>query len=109
MTCDQAFSAKTRDEWEAWFREKNIIYGRIQTSTEATIDPQALANDFFTEVDYGTAKMKLVNTPVNFHQNPAFIKGPAPELSQHTEEVLLELGYDWDAIDRLKDDGVILK
>jgi crotonobetainyl-CoA:carnitine CoA-transferase CaiB-like acyl-CoA transferase len=74
-----------------------------------TTDPQALANDFFTEVAYGNqARMKLVNTPVNFHQNPAFIKGPAPELGQHTEEVLLELGYDWEDISKLKEDGVIL-
>jgi crotonobetainyl-CoA:carnitine CoA-transferase CaiB-like acyl-CoA transferase len=106
---DKAFATKNLAEWEVWFREKNLIYGRVQTPTEVTTDPQALANNFFTEVDYGNgAKMKLVNTPVNFHQNPASIKGPAPELGQHTEEILLELGYDWDDISRLKEDGVIL-
>jgi crotonobetainyl-CoA:carnitine CoA-transferase CaiB-like acyl-CoA transferase len=106
---DAAFVTKNLAEWETWFREKNIIYGRVQTPTEVTMDPQALANDFFTELDYGNgAKMKLVNTPVNFHQNPALIKGPAPELGQHTEELLLELGYDWDDISKLKEDRVIL-
>ena len=33
--------------------------------------------------------------------------GPAPELGQHTEEVLLELGYDWDQIIALKEAGAI--
>jgi formyl-CoA transferase len=33
--------------------------------------------------------------------------GPPPELAQHTEEVLLELGYDWDAITELKDAGAV--
>ena len=47
---DQAFATKNLNEWEPWFREKNIIYGRVQTPTEVTTDPQALANDFFTEV-----------------------------------------------------------
>ena len=106
---DKAFATKNLHEWEAWFQEKNIIFGRIQTLDEVITDPQAIANNFFTDVDYGnSATLKLVNTPVNFHQNPTFIKGPAPELGQHTEEVLLELGYDWDIIGKLKEDGVIL-
>jgi crotonobetainyl-CoA:carnitine CoA-transferase CaiB-like acyl-CoA transferase len=106
---DKTFATRNLDEWEPRFREKKIIYGRVQTPTEVIRDPQALANGFFTEVDYGNlAKMSLVNPPVNFHQNPASIKGPAPELGQHTEEILLELGYNWDAIGKLKEDGAIL-
>jgi crotonobetainyl-CoA:carnitine CoA-transferase CaiB-like acyl-CoA transferase len=31
----------------------------------------------------------------------------APEIGEHTEEVLLELGYEWGDIARLKDEGVI--
>ena len=34
-------------------------------------------------------------------------RGPPPELGQHTEEVLLELGYDWDKIIALKESGAI--
>ena len=105
---DKAFATRNRDEWEAWFREKKIIYGRIQTPSEVVNDPQARENGFFSEVNYGNqAIMEIVNTPVNFHQNPASVKGPAPEIGQHTEEVLLNLGYDWDQISSLKEDGVI--
>ncbi len=53
------------------------------------------------------AQNPLANTPLNFHQNPGSIKGPAPELGQHTEEVLIDLGYHWDDITRFKDEGVI--
>jgi crotonobetainyl-CoA:carnitine CoA-transferase CaiB-like acyl-CoA transferase len=106
---DKTFATKNRDEWESWFGEVNIIYGRIQTPTEVTTDPQAWANDFFSDINYGSdSRMKMVNTPINFHQNPASIKGPAPELGQHTEEVLLELGYDWSEISKLKQARVIL-
>ena len=35
------------------------------------------------------------------------MRGPAPELGQHTEEVLLSPGYDWDEIERLHDERVI--
>jgi crotonobetainyl-CoA:carnitine CoA-transferase CaiB-like acyl-CoA transferase len=106
---DKTFATRNLDEWEPRFRENNIIYGRVQTPAEVIRDPQALANGFFTELDYGNqAKMTLVNFPVNFHQNPASIKGPAPELGQHTEEILLELGYSWGGIGKLKEDGAIL-
>ena len=34
------------------------------------------------------------------------MQGAAPELGQHTEEVLLSLGYDWKEIERLHDERV---
>jgi crotonobetainyl-CoA:carnitine CoA-transferase CaiB-like acyl-CoA transferase len=36
------------------------------------------------------------------------VKAPAPELGQHTEEILLELGYSWENIGKLKEQKVIL-
>ncbi len=72
-------------------------------------DPQALANDFFVEIDHPVAgRLKLVNTPVKFRQNPASPGSPAPQVGQHTEEILLDLGYSWDDITRLKEQKVIL-
>jgi crotonobetainyl-CoA:carnitine CoA-transferase CaiB-like acyl-CoA transferase len=38
---------------------------------------------------------------------PALPGGPAPEAGQHTETVLLELGYTWEEIAALKERGVI--
>ena len=106
---DETFATKTMAEWEKSLRENNCICGRVQTPAETVNDPQALANDFFVEIEHPIAgKLKLVNTPVKFRQNPASVQGPAPELAQHTEEVLLEIGYSWEDIARLKDEGTIL-
>jgi formyl-CoA transferase len=44
---------------------------------------------------------------VQLSETPGRVQGPAPELGQHTEEVLLELGYDWDKIIALKEAGAI--
>jgi len=49
----------------------------------------------------------MVNTPPDFYGTPNAPRGMAPELGQHTEEVLLELGYDWDRIIALKEAGAI--
>jgi crotonobetainyl-CoA:carnitine CoA-transferase CaiB-like acyl-CoA transferase len=45
--------------------------------------------------------------PIKLSRTPATIRMPAPEFSQHTEEVLLELGYKWDDIQKFKQEGVI--
>jgi len=38
---------------------------------------------------------------------PPRIRGGGPELGMHTEELLLEAGYDWEAIGKLRDVGAI--
>ena len=40
-------------------------------------------------------------------ETPGGVQGPAPELGQHTEQVLLDLGYEWAAIEALRDGGTI--
>ncbi len=49
----------------------------------------------------------MVNSPVDFYGTPGAVQGVPPELGQHTEEVLLEMGYDWDGIIALKEAGAI--
>ena len=96
-------------EWEKLFKDNNCIYGRVQSPVEVTTDPQALAAGFFADVDYsGQGKIKILTSPVLFDGKVAPITTPAPELGQHTEEILLDLGYTWDDISRLKDSKVIL-
>lgn len=109
LILDQVLASRTADEWEKSFREYDCIYGRVATPDEVTSDPQALANDFFPEVQHPAAgKMKVVATPVKFCQNPASVRSPAPETGQHTEEMLLDLGYSWEDIAQLKEQEVIL-
>ena len=47
--------------------------------------------------------IKIVGTPVGMSKARIEPRGPAPELGQHTEEILLELGYDWEQISAIND------
>ncbi len=105
---DKILATKTRKTWERIFRKNNCIYGRVASPVEVVNDPQAIANNFFADLHYPEREMKVVATPVKFCQNPASVRAPAPEIGQHTEEVLLGLGYSWGDISQLKDAGVIL-
>jgi crotonobetainyl-CoA:carnitine CoA-transferase CaiB-like acyl-CoA transferase len=49
----------------------------------------------------------MVASPADFGGTPWAPRSLPPEHGQHTEEVLLELGYDWDDIIRFKDQGAI--
>ena len=52
-------------------------------------------------------RLEAVANPVMLSETPATIRMPAPEVGQHTEEVLLEYGYTWEDIAQFKDKGII--
>ena len=80
-----------------------------QTVSEITDDPQAVQNDFFDKLDHPNAgEIRLVASPVKFGETSAEAKLPSPQVGQHTEEILLETGYTWEDITRLKDEGAII-
>jgi crotonobetainyl-CoA:carnitine CoA-transferase CaiB-like acyl-CoA transferase len=106
---DEVLATRTLAEWEILFRQYNIIYDRVASPTEVVTDLQAQANDFFVDLQHpNSPETKVVMTPARFIQNPAVVKGPAPEIGQHTEEILLGLDYAWEDIAKLKEQNIIL-
>ncbi|MEK7214819.1 MAG: CoA transferase, partial [Chloroflexota bacterium] len=80
----------------------------LQDWLEVVKDPQVRANGYITEVEHPVyGRMETLNTPLKFSRSEVGPKGPAPEAGQHTEEVLLAAGYDWEEIGRLREAGAV--
>ena len=75
----------------------------------AADDPQVQANDYIVTLDHPQCgPTKMVGIPVQLSETPGSVRSPAPELGQHTEEILMDLlGWDWDRISALREKGVI--
>ena len=105
---DDLFAQRTLEEWARPLDEQGCIWAPAQTAEEVIKDPQSRARGAFAKISHPAAgDIELVDTPVKFSRTPAGVQGPAPELGQHTEEVLLEAGYTWDDIVKLREEGVI--
>jgi crotonobetainyl-CoA:carnitine CoA-transferase CaiB-like acyl-CoA transferase len=104
---DGIFATKTRDQWAAIFDRYDLIWAPVATLLEASRDPQAIALDMYEKVPHRSGQeIPIVKSPVEFGATPATIRHSAPELGEHTEEVLLEHGYGWDDIAKLREKGV---
>jgi crotonobetainyl-CoA:carnitine CoA-transferase CaiB-like acyl-CoA transferase len=90
---DEAFATKTLDDWaEVFATEPDFFWSPVQTIDELIQDPQFHAAGGLVEVvdpDGGTTTM--INTPVDFAVHASRPRTLAPELGQHTDEILAEL------------------
>jgi len=107
---DEIFASKPRAEWLKILRESegDFIYTLVNSVNDLPDDPQVQANDYvidFEHPQHGTIQM--LGMPVGLSETPGRVRSPAPEFGQHSEEILLDLGYDWDAIADLRKREVI--
>jgi len=105
----EAIATKTREEWKDLFNEYDLIWEPETTIPEVLADPQVSENEYVVEFPHPVhGPIKLLSTPLKFSKTPIRPRLPAPELGEHTEEILLETGYSWDDISKLKEAGAII-
>jgi crotonobetainyl-CoA:carnitine CoA-transferase CaiB-like acyl-CoA transferase len=105
---DEVFASKSFIEWKAALATLEGVWAPGQMPSELVDDPQVGANGYIATVDRADGNSYgLVVNPVQMNETADQLT-PAPEHGQHTEEILLELGLDWDQIIAHKEAGAVL-
>ncbi|MDY6834546.1 MAG: CoA transferase [Chloroflexota bacterium] len=101
----EIFITKTREEWVKVFSEVDIAAAPVNDYADIANDPQVQANGYIMEIDDPIhGKVRVPGIPVKLSKTPGKVTKLAPELGQHTEEVLQEvLGYSWEQLSELRD------
>jgi crotonobetainyl-CoA:carnitine CoA-transferase CaiB-like acyl-CoA transferase len=105
---DAMFASKPFDDWRAILADVEGVWAPVLAPNEVLADPQVRANDYLGEITLDDGeRFEIVGAPIQFDETPPELRR-APEHGEHTDEVLMELGYDMDALIELKVKGAIL-
>lgn len=106
---DGLFLTAPRAEWGKKLDEGGCIWAPIQTLDEVVDDPQVRANGYVGTLDHPEeGSFEILRTPITFQRTPAKLRNSAPELGQHGDDILVDLGYTWDEIIAFKEQNAVL-
>jgi crotonobetainyl-CoA:carnitine CoA-transferase CaiB-like acyl-CoA transferase len=106
---DAVFAERTLEEWSKVLEQHGIWWEPVSTLPEAVNGEQLLASGGLVEVPVSSSEgvSRTIASPVDFDGVSATQLIRTPEFAEHTEEVLLELGFDWPDIAELRDERII--
>jgi crotonobetainyl-CoA:carnitine CoA-transferase CaiB-like acyl-CoA transferase len=105
---DEVFAAQPMAHWYEVFSGLHITFGAVRGPEEVINDPQLRANDIVVPLEGAGAQMtSTISSPIQVHGVSKVAAKRAPEIGEHNEEILKELGFNAKAIDSFHTNGAV--
>ena len=105
---DAAFAGQPMAYWREVFEQAHITFGDVKGPSDVINDPQLRENDIVVPLEGAGNKLtSTISSPMQVHGVAKVPAKRAPELGEHTDEVLAELGFDATEIKILRDVGAV--
>jgi crotonobetainyl-CoA:carnitine CoA-transferase CaiB-like acyl-CoA transferase len=102
------FLTKTQKEWLDLLMKEDTCVTAVHSLEETFSDPHVLHRKMLVEASHPKAgRVKQIGVPITFSETPGEVRAPAPEIGEHTEEILKALGYTQEGIESLRKGGII--
>ena len=102
------FLERTTDEWCELLQEAGARFAPVRNYAEVVADEGVWENDYFVEVKDDTGQsQRVVGTPIRMSETPLQPSAIAPDLGQHSEEILKEAGYSAADIEEFRTAGTV--
>jgi len=107
---DETFSARPMEHWNEVFSGVHVTFGAVLGPEEVINDPQLAANDIVVPLEGAGGKLtSTISSPIQLHGVAKVPARRAPNLGEHTEQILRDLGFDADGIEDLRAGGAVPK
>jgi crotonobetainyl-CoA:carnitine CoA-transferase CaiB-like acyl-CoA transferase len=104
---DGAFRSQSLAHWMEVLDRVRITYGVIQTPEETARDPQLRANGIVVPLHGDGDVTETISNPIDVRGIAKVPARRAPELGEHSDEILRELGFRGDEVERLRAGGAL--
>jgi crotonobetainyl-CoA:carnitine CoA-transferase CaiB-like acyl-CoA transferase len=105
---DEVFRSQPMAHWHDVFDHNHITFGVVRAPYEVVKDPQLLDNEIVVSLEGAGGNLKFtVSSPLHVHGVSKVAAKRAPELGEHSTEILKQLGYDESRIEGLYVSGAV--
>jgi formyl-CoA transferase len=105
---DEVFGAQPMTHWYQIFSGLNVTFGAVRSPQEVINDPQLRANSIVVPLEGAGANLtSTISSPIQVHGVDKVRAWRAPEIGEHNNEILTELGFDAKAVDAFHASGTV--